>query len=1105
MDSVNQWLTLLPSGGWQRLMCDALWQSTLIAGVGWLVSRFLVRQAAARSWMLLLTISACVAVPLLSAISRSAGWTALARVDRLAAADGAVQIEESNFSPEAFAMPAAETAFAESLSVSPKIELPPTLAANVTQPTKESVTQPAIPHRVPLTSSSGLDLTANQVLAATWLVASALLAVRLLLSTFAVRRILRRATPCFDDGLLAAAVEAAHRVGLEGDPTVLTSDEIDSPMVLAIGKPRLLVPLCSRFAPREDEAKQASQPQSVSPAEFDPNRTECSVLSAAEFTRDIKSTPGDINWVAAFTHELAHVARRDGWSRLWVELVAIALPLQPLLWLARLRYYSACEEACDDWSVATGSEPVDLAATLTAWLGRRASAPLTAIGMSSSKSRVLRLLSMRGKPSATVPRLWVWLSVPTTMLVVVGLAAAQLPSEDKKQPASSEPTAKAKANEEPVEREHVPVAPESTAELIKQKQEQLTELEKSLKALVKASDAPQYDGNIQRLREQAAALRKEIADRRNELAKQSRNNLPNQTGYQGPAIGAYMIEPPDVLKIDVVRAVPKKPSRIAPLDTVFIEIAGKVAKGGTGITTLNGGFAVDSSGDVVLGAAYGAVHVKGLTRSEAEAAVKEHLSKYLSDVQIALTIDESRLTKAIVGEHLVTPDGTVNLGHYGLIYVAGMTVRDATDAIAKQLAEHFDSPQISVDVFAYNSKTYYVIAQGADVNGGDTIQRFPITGNETVLDAISQVRGLNKIINKQIWIARSAPSGKDQVLPVRWDQIVTGGGINTNYQVLPGDRIFVSRLLGEVELQFRSGKIWADLLESDDENTWRWRLYLPKGNRYGWNVAYDDIPRYEPPAKHTSHIVSAYSNEPYDETNNVVLVVAKLRKQENGNWRLSVNSRIDSEDGEPRWQMSGTSIEIPADKLKWWESKASTDGTTLGDHGNVLVDAKDRIILLQRRPTQRHLDGNYGPADGPAPGFMIWMEKQDKAMEVEPPKTNTEPTTSSMPPKPAHNSKPIPPADQSGASQNRPEHYRRQSPPEKHFSIPKSLQNLQHPIPGSAVNTATTEKSSLMKTLRFPPEVDYQAPVQYFPSNESDYRRLNENEVTPDENRSRGE
>src|SRR5260221_12760132 len=74
-------LSLLPEGGWTRLLCDGLWQSTLIAAFGWLTARFLVRQPAARATVLLFSLTACVLAPLASMAARGSGWMIIAQVD----------------------------------------------------------------------------------------------------------------------------------------------------------------------------------------------------------------------------------------------------------------------------------------------------------------------------------------------------------------------------------------------------------------------------------------------------------------------------------------------------------------------------------------------------------------------------------------------------------------------------------------------------------------------------------------------------------------------------------------------------------------------------------------------------------------------------------------------------------------------------------------------------------------------------------------------------------------------------------------------------------------------------------------------------------------
>jgi protein involved in polysaccharide export with SLBB domain len=189
---------------------------------------------------------------------------------------------------------------------------------------------------------------------------------------------------------------------------------------------------------------------------------------------------------------------------------------------------------------------------------------------------------------------------------------------------------------------------------------------------------------------------------------------------------------------------------------------------------------------------YGKIKVGGLNEDEAAAAIQTSLKDILKNPQVSVQLFQSAGLQPITGEHLVGPDGTVNMGNYGQVYVAGLTLDEAKAAIETQLANHLDNPQVAVSVFAYNSKVYYVVTEGAGL--GDQVSRFPITGNETVLDALSQVNGLSQVSIKRIWIARPMPggSGCDAVLPVNWREITAGGATATNYQVLPGDRIFIA-------------------------------------------------------------------------------------------------------------------------------------------------------------------------------------------------------------------------------------------------------------------------------------------------------------------------
>ncbi len=249
----------------------------------------------------------------------------------------------------------------------------------------------------------------------------------------------------------------------------------------------------------------------------------------------------------------------------------------------------------------------------------------------------------------------------------------------------------------------------------------------------------------------------------------------------------YVLEPPDILLIDVLRTVPRGPYRIQSLDVVHIDAQGVLPQ-----RPVSDNYVVEPGGSVNLGSPYGYVRLGGMTLPEATEALAEHLRRYVRDPAVWITLAETSARQQIAGEHLVGPDGTVQLGSYGAVYVAGMTKEEARAAIEAHLARWLEDPEVSLDVLAYNSKVYYVIVQGAGY--GDGITRLPVTGNETVLDAVSHIQGLQPFSSKRIWIARPAPSGNPcaQILPVDWVAITQRGDTTTNHQVLPGDRVFVA-------------------------------------------------------------------------------------------------------------------------------------------------------------------------------------------------------------------------------------------------------------------------------------------------------------------------
>ena len=150
---------------------------------------------------------------------------------------------------------------------------------------------------------------------------------------------------------------------------------------------------------------------------------------------------------------------------------------------------------------------------------------------------------------------------------------------------------------------------------------------------------------------------------------------------------------------------------------------------------------------------------------------------------VRVEVPEALPGQPISGERLVRPDGKISLGFYGEVYVAGLTVPEVKEKIVLQLRKYLgdellgllerdpatgdykrdqssqlvrkpprESDRVVVDVATVNSKNFYIL--GEVLHPG----KFPITGNETVLDALQFAGGLLPAASPQnIRLVRPAP------------------------------------------------------------------------------------------------------------------------------------------------------------------------------------------------------------------------------------------------------------------------------------------------------------------------------------------------------------
>lgn len=154
----------------------------------------------------------------------------------------------------------------------------------------------------------------------------------------------------------------------------------------------------------------------------------------------------------------------------------------------------------------------------------------------------------------------------------------------------------------------------------------------------------------------------------------------------------------------------------------------------------------------------------------------------------------------IAADQKILTDGSVDLGDYGRVVVAGLTPESAEALIEdtintairnrqidKEDANDADPVRINVRVLDQVHR-YYVLGE---VNSPGS---YPLDGNETILDGILAAGGLTDEASPcKILLARpTQPNSCRLTLPVCYREITQLGDTTTNYQLRPGDRIFVA-------------------------------------------------------------------------------------------------------------------------------------------------------------------------------------------------------------------------------------------------------------------------------------------------------------------------
>ncbi|NET35954.1 MAG: polysaccharide transporter [Cyanothece sp. SIO1E1] len=159
------------------------------------------------------------------------------------------------------------------------------------------------------------------------------------------------------------------------------------------------------------------------------------------------------------------------------------------------------------------------------------------------------------------------------------------------------------------------------------------------------------------------------------------------------------------------------------------------------------------------------------------------------------------------GQYTIPIDESLTLPWIGTVSVGGMTLRQASAAIALRYAPFINGPQVSVRLItprdlrvgvtgAVNRPGSYVInpiagsttlvREGGRGTGGDT-NKWP-----TVIDAIETAGGISQVANvRAIEIRRPQRFGPEKVIRVNLLELISNGDLDQDLTLRDGDRVTV--------------------------------------------------------------------------------------------------------------------------------------------------------------------------------------------------------------------------------------------------------------------------------------------------------------------------
>ena len=150
--------------------------------------------------------------------------------------------------------------------------------------------------------------------------------------------------------------------------------------------------------------------------------------------------------------------------------------------------------------------------------------------------------------------------------------------------------------------------------------------------------------------------------------------------------------------------------------------------------------------------------------------------------QLEITVrPEPAITRSVV----VRPDGHISFDLVGDVEVAGKTIREVQAEITQRISRFIVHPDVAVNLAASRSRQIFVL--GEIRNPG----AYPILGTTSVIDAFGKAGGSTRFSKLSTARLLRPTEGEPLAFHVNLEAIARSGDGQTNYELEPGDILFV--------------------------------------------------------------------------------------------------------------------------------------------------------------------------------------------------------------------------------------------------------------------------------------------------------------------------